>query len=95
MTDTSVTIAQRLAFLERELDRLGRSADDMEHDLMLNPTDAWSGRRLVAIYAVTGQTWSKIRELRAEQTRRDPMIHFDHDAEIDEAADQAWRRALC
>lgn len=95
MTDTSVTIAERLAFLERELDRLGRSADDMEHELLQNPTDAWSGRRLEAIYAVAGQTWSKIRELRAEQNKHFTVIHFDRDAELDEAADQAWRRALC
>ena len=95
MTDTSVTIAQRLAFLERELDRLGRSADDIEHELMLNPTDAWSGRRLKAIYAVAGQTWSKIRELRAEQSRHYTAIHFDLDTEADDAADLAWRRALC
>ncbi|MCA0303105.1 MAG: hypothetical protein LCH95_11950 [Proteobacteria bacterium] len=95
MTDTSVTIAQRLAFLERELDRLGRSADDMEHELQQNPTDEWSGRRLGAIYAVAGQTWSKIRELRAEQSRQITVIHFDRDAELDDAADLAWRRALC
>lgn len=93
MTDTSGLIAQRLAFLERELDRLGRSADDIEHDLFVNPTDALSGRRLEAIYAVAGQTWSKIRELRAQQNKHYTVIHFDRDA--DEAADLAWRRALC
>ncbi len=93
MDDTSGSIAQRLAFLERELDRLGRSADDVEHDLFLNPTDTLSGRRLEAIYAVAGQTSTKIRELRAEQNRRFTVIQYDRDA--DEAADRAWRRALC
>ena len=93
MTDTSEAIAERLAFLERELDRLGRSADDVEHDLFLNPTDALSGRRLGAIYAVTGQTWSTIRELRAQRDKRSPVIEIDRDA--DDAADLAWRRALC
>ena len=93
MTDASVIIAERLAFLERELDRLGRFADDMEHDLLLNPTDAWSGRRLRAIYAVAGQTWSKIRELRAQQDKDCGTIQVDRDADTE--ADLAWRRALC
>ena len=25
----------------------------------------------------------------------EPVIHFDRDADLDDAADRAWRRALC
>lgn len=93
MTETEGTITQRLAFLERELDRLERSADDVEHDLLVNPTDQDSRRRLEAIYVLAGETWEQIRALRAVQPGRNGVILYDRDA--DPVADQAWRRALC
>lgn len=93
MTETEGTITQRLAFLERELDRLGRSADDAEHDLLVNPTDQDSRRRLEALYVLAGETWEQIQALRAVRSRRHGTILYDRDA--DPVADQAWRRALC
>ena len=86
------TITQRLVFLEREFDRLGRSADDVEHDLLCNPTDQDSLRRLQAIYVLTGETWDQIRALRARQPGQHGTIRYDREADL---ADQAWRRALC
>jgi protein involved in temperature-dependent protein secretion len=60
MDDDGSVIARRLAFLERELDRMGDAADDAEHELRLNPTDAAARRQLQAIYALAGKTWSQI-----------------------------------
>ena len=51
MDDDGLVIARRLAFLERELDRMGDAADDAEHELRLNQTDAAARRQLEAIYA--------------------------------------------
>jgi len=92
MDDDGSVIARRLAFLERELDRMGGAADDAEHDLRLNPTDAAARRRLEAIYALAGKTWSQIRELRAHQPDRYAVIRYDRDA--DASAGRAWRQAL-
>jgi hypothetical protein len=92
MDDDGSVIARRLAFLERELDRLGDSADDAEHELRLNPTDATARRRLEAIYALAGKTWSQILELRARQSQRYAVIRYDRDA--DASAGRAWRQAL-
>ena len=92
MRDDGSVIARRLAFLERELDGMGDSADDAEHELRLNPTDAAARRRLEAIYALAGKTWSQIVELRAHQPDRHAVIHYDRD--VDASAGRAYRRAL-
>jgi hypothetical protein len=92
MNEFGSVIARRLAFLERELDRLGDSADDAEHELRLNPTDVAARRRLEAIYALAGKTWSQILELRARQPDRYAVIRYDRDA--DASAGRAWRQAL-
>ena len=92
MNELGSVIARRLAFLERELDRLGDSADDAEHELRLNPTDAAARRRLEAVYALAGKTWSQILELRAHQPDRYTVIRYDRDA--DASAGRAWRQAL-
>jgi len=92
MNDDGAVIARRLAFLERELDRMGGAADDAEHDLRLNPTDAAARRRLEAIYALAGKTWSQILELRARQPGRYAVIHYDRD--VDAPAGRAYRQAL-
>lgn len=89
MTDID---ARRLAFLERELDRMGCTADDAEEELRLNPTDPAARRRLEAIYAVAGDTWRQIQELRARQDSRYAAIHYDRSA--DSAAARTYRRAL-
>jgi hypothetical protein len=92
MNDDGSVIARRLAFLERELDRMGGGADDAEHDLRLNPTGTEARRRLEAIYALAGKTWAEIQELRARQPGRYAMIRYDHHAEA--SAGRAWREAL-
>ena len=92
MNDDDSVIARRLAFLERELDRMGDAADDAEHELRLNPTEAAARRRLEAIYALAGKTWSQILELRACQPDRYAAIRYDRDA--DASAGRAWRQAL-
>ena len=92
MNDDGSVIAPRLAFLERELDRMGDAADDAEHELRLNPTDAAARRQLQAIYALAGKTWSQILELRARQPDRYVAIRYDRD--VDASADRAWRQAL-
>jgi len=92
MNEFGSVIARRVAFLERELDRMGDSANDAEHELRLNPTDAAARRRLEAIYALAGKTWSQILELRAHQPDRYAVIRYDHDADV--PAGRAWRRAL-
>jgi len=92
MNEIESVIARRLAFLERELDRMGRTADDAEYELRLNPTDPAARRRLEAIYALAGDTSERIRELRARQSDRHGVIYYDADA--DRAAGRAYRQAL-
>jgi hypothetical protein len=92
MNDDGSVIARRLAFLERELDRMGGGADDAEHDLRLNPTDSEASRRLEVIYALAGRTWAEIQELRARQPGRYAGIRYDRRA--DASASRAWRQAL-
>ena len=92
MNDDGAVIARRLAFLERELDRMGGAADDAEHDLRLNPTDPSARRRLEAIYVVAGKTWAEILELRARRPERYAVIHYDRD--VDASAGRAYRQAL-
>jgi hypothetical protein len=90
MIDDDGSVIARLAFLERELDRMGGEADDAEHELRLNPTDAAARRRLEAIYALSGRTWAQILELRTRQPDRHGVIRYDHDAD----AGRAYRQAL-
>ncbi len=92
MDDDGSVIARRLAFFERELDRMGDAADDAEDELRLNPTDTAARRQLEAIYALAGKTWSQILELRARQPDRHAVIRYDRDA--DASAGRAWRQAL-
>ena len=92
MNDDGLVIARRLAFLERELDRMSGDADDVEHELRLNPTDAAARRRLEAIYALAAKTWTQILELRARQPDRHAVIRYDRDA--DASAGRAYRQAL-
>jgi len=92
MNEIESVVARRLAFLERELDRMSDAADDAEHELRLNPTDLAARRRLEAIYALAGSTWAQIQELRAGQPRRDAVIHYDRNA--DASASRAYRQAL-
>jgi hypothetical protein len=91
MVETGSVIARRIAFLERELDRMGRLADDAEHDLRANPADAEARRTLEAVYALSGETWSRICELRARQGDA-AAIRFDRPA--DASAQRAFRQAL-
>lgn len=90
--DDGSVIARRLAFLERELDRMGGAADDAEQDLRLSPTDSEARRRLEAIYALANKTWAEIQELRARQPGRYAVIRYDRHAEA--SAGRAWREAL-
>jgi hypothetical protein len=92
MNESGSVIARRLAFLERELDRMGGAADDAEHELRLNPTDLEARRRLEAIYALAAKTWAEIQELRARQPGRYAVIHYDRHA--DASAGRAYRQAL-
>ena len=92
MNELGAVIARRLAFLERELDRMGGAADDAEHELRINPTDTAASRRLEAIYALAGKTWAQIQELRVRQPDRYAVIRYDHNA--DALADRNYRRAL-
>lgn len=92
MDDDGSVIARRLAFLERELDRMGGAADDAEHELRLNPTDAAARRRLEAIYTLAGETWTTICELRQRDDRRRTLIVYDHHADV--PAQRAYRQAL-
>ena len=93
MNEIGSVIARRLAFLERELDRMGDAADDAEHELRANPTDLLARRRLEAIYALAGKTWADIQELRACQPGRHGAIHYDRHA-ADTSASRAYRQAL-
>jgi len=92
MNDTEAVVARRIAFLERELDRMGTTAGDLEEDLRLNPTDGRARQRLAALYAVAGDTWKKIQELRAGQGGHYAIIRFDRHA--DPTAEKSWRQAL-
>lgn len=92
MSESESVIARRLAFLERELDRMSDAADDAEHDLRLNPTDAQARCRLEAIYVLAGKTWTQILELRARGPGRHAVIRYDRRA--DASAGRAWRQAL-
>jgi hypothetical protein len=90
MNESGSVIARRLAFLERELDRMGDAAGDGEHELRLNPTDPEARRRLEAIYALAGKMWAEIQQLRARQPGRYAVIRYDRDA----VAGRAYRQAL-
>ena len=88
----SGSVIARLAFLERELDRMGSAAEAAERELRLNPTDPEARRRLVAIYALAGKTWAEVRELRSCQPGRHAVIRYDRHANA--PAGRAWRQAL-
>ena len=92
MNEIESVIARRLAFLEREFDRMGRTADDAEEELRFNPTNPAARRRLEAIYVVAGQIWNQIRELRARQNGHDTVIRYDRNA--DNSVQRAYRQAL-
>jgi hypothetical protein len=92
MNDAEAVVARRIAFLERELDRMGTTAADLEDELRLNPTDGQARQHLTALYAVAGDTWNKIQELRARQGSHHAAIHFDRHA--DPTAERSWRQAL-
>jgi len=92
MNEIESVIARRLAFLEREFDRMGGAADDAEHDLRLNPSDPIARRQLEAIYALAGKTWAEIQQLRARQPGHHAVIRYDRHA--DRSADGAYRQAL-
>ena len=92
MNDAGAVVERRIAFLERELDRMGSTVTDLEDDLRLNPTDGRARQRLTALYAVAGETWNKIQELRAGQPGHHAAIHFDRHA--DPTAERSWRQAL-
>ena len=68
MNQIGSVAAYRLAFLERELDRMGQDAHDAEHELRVNPTDDGARRRVQAIYLVAAEIWTQIKELRARHT---------------------------
>ncbi|MFX9038746.1 hypothetical protein ABTN43_19075, partial [Acinetobacter baumannii] len=72
--------------------RMGMTAADLEEDLRVNPTDERARQRLAALYAVAGDTWKKIQELRAGQGGHDAVIRFDRHA--DPTAEKSWRQAL-
>lgn len=84
--------ARRLAFLERELDRMGCTADDVEEELRLNPTDVDARRRLEAIYILAGETCRQIQELRTRQASRHAVIRYDRDADAE--VSRTYRQAL-
>jgi hypothetical protein len=92
MNDAGAVAARRIAFLERELDRMGSTAADLEDDLRLNPSDGQARQRLTALYAAAGETWKKIQELRAGQGGDQAVIRFDRHA--DPTAERSWRQAL-
>jgi hypothetical protein len=92
MNDNGAVIARRLAFLERELDRMGDVADDAEHELRLNPSNAQARRQLEAIYALAGKTWAEIQDLRARRPGRYAVIYYDRHA--DAPAGRSYRQAL-
>ena len=92
MHDDGAMIARRLAFLERELGRMARAADESEYELRLNPTDPAARRRLESIYALAGETSVRIRELRASQSGRYAVIRYDR--VVDSSAHRAYRQAL-
>jgi hypothetical protein len=92
MNDSESVIGRRLAFLERELDRMNGAADDAEYELRLNPTDSLACRRLEAIYALAGKTWAEVQDLRARQPGRDALIRYDRYA--DASGTRAYRQAL-
>ena len=91
MSEIELT-ARRIAFLERELERMASEAADAEDGLRLNPTGPTARRRLEAIYALVGQTWDRVKELRASQADRYALIRFDHEDEA--MAKKSWRQAL-
>lgn len=84
--------ARRLAFLERELDRMGCAADDAEEELRLKPTDPAARRRLEALYTLAGETWRQIQGLRACRASRQTVIRVERTA--DAAAPRSYRQAL-
>lgn len=92
MNDIESVIARRLAFLEREFDRMSGAADDAEDDLRLNPTDSVARRRLEAIYVLSGKISEQIQELRADEAGRHDAIRYDRDA--DTSIERAYRQAL-
>ena len=92
MNESESVIVRRLAFLERELNRMGSAAEDAEHELRLNPTDPLARRRLEAIYALAGKTWGEIQQLRECEPGRRSLIRYDRHA--DASGTRAYRRAL-
>jgi hypothetical protein len=70
-------IAVRVYFLERALERMELAADDAESELRANPTDAATGRRVKALYALADETWTGIQALRARLSGSPSVIYYD------------------
>ena len=91
MDGSKLVIARRIAFLESELERMATVVDDAEYDLRQNPTDHEAGRRVEAIYVLTGQTWDRLRALRADDAACDGLIHVEP---REMAIERSYRQAL-
>jgi hypothetical protein len=92
MNEHEGVIARRIAFLQRELERLGVAAFDAEHELRIRPTQAAARHRAEAVYILAGDIWKKIGELRA-QAEVPAVIRFDATA-AGQAAARSYRWAL-
>jgi protein involved in temperature-dependent protein secretion len=93
MNEREWVIARRIAFLQRELERLGDAAFDAEHELRIRPTQAAARHRAVAVYILAGDIWKKIGELRAQAKAGPAVIRFDLTA-AEQAAARSYRWAL-
>lgn len=92
MNRSETLIAVRICFLEAALERLEEGADDAESTLLADPTNAGQGRQVSALYALAGETWSHIQDLRARLSGSPSLIYFDSRLADPEA--QAARQAL-
>ncbi len=92
MNRSESLIAVQIHFLETALERLEQGADDAESELMADPTNAGQGRQVSALYALAGETWSHIQDLRARLSGSPSIIYFDR--RLADPRAQAERQAL-
>ncbi len=92
MNEIESVIARRLAFLEREFDRMGGAADDAEHDLEAQSERSHRTPTARGDLRPGRQDLGRDPELRARQPDHQAVIRYDHHA--DRSADRAYRQAL-
>jgi hypothetical protein len=92
MTNKQSVLAARIFFLELLMEHVEEAATDAERGLAAHPTDSARGDEVGAYYALAGDTWGDIQDLRTLLSGGPSVIYYDR--RLDDRRAQAKRRML-